>query len=65
MGIIGRFLPCQGLLGAVIHSAGAVVDSVEEEVENDFAHGWCSLHHCEIVFEDIDVFDVSSFASPH
>ena len=30
MGTIGRFLPCQGLLGAVIHSAGAVVDSEEE-----------------------------------
>ena len=40
-------------------------DGVFLEVENDFAHGWCSLHHCEIVFEDIDVFDVSSFASPH
>ncbi|KAM7453550.1 hypothetical protein BLSTO_05701 [Blastocystis sp. subtype 1] len=32
-------------------------DGVFLEVENDFAHGWCSLHHCEIVFEDIDVFD--------
>lgn len=34
MGIIGRFLPCHGLLGAVIHSAGAVVDSAEEETQS-------------------------------
>ena len=34
MGTIGRFLPCRGLLGAMIHSAGAVVDSAGEETQS-------------------------------
>lgn len=34
MGTIGRFLPCRSLPGAVIHSAGAVVDSAEEETQS-------------------------------